>query len=99
MYEGEHLERGLAYLDQFVPNRRNTGFANHFFYGHYYGVQAMWHAGGERWETWYPAIRDLLVDMQRADGSWSDSIGAEYATAMACIILQMPNNAVPIFQR
>ena len=28
-----------------------------------------------------------------------DNICSEYATSMACIILQMPNNYLPIFQR
>ena len=30
----------------------------------------MWHAGGERWAKWYPAVRDELVARQQADGSW-----------------------------
>ena len=35
-----------------------------------------------------------------ADGSWFDRrICPHYATAMACIILQIPNNYLPIFQR
>jgi squalene cyclase len=59
----------------------------------------MWQAGGERWLHWYPAIRDALIKRQRDDGSWLDSICVEYGTAMACIILQMPNNYLPIFQR
>jgi hypothetical protein len=34
------------------------------------------------------------------DGSWSDHmINSEYGTAMACLVLQMPNNYLPIFQR
>ena len=71
----------------------------HFFYGHYYAVQAMWQAGGERWERWYPAIRDVLIARQQPDGSWADPICSEYGTAMATIVLQMPDNSVPIFQR
>ena len=46
-----------------------------------------------------PAIRDALLKRQNDDGSWSDSIGSEYGTSMALIILQMPNNYLPIFQR
>ena len=101
VYEGPEVELGLAYLDTLeVGYALGAGrFTNHFFYGHYYGVQAMWQAGGKRWQRWYPAIRDTLLEAQRPDGSWGDSNGSEYATAMACIILQMPNNVVPIFQR
>ena len=71
----------------------------HYFYGHYYAVQAMWTAGGDYWTSWYPAIRDELIAAQQNDGSWDDGICPHYATAMACIILQVPNNYLPILQR
>jgi hypothetical protein len=102
-YSGPELEKGLNYLMKQIP-KGDTG-VGHYFYGHYYAVQAMWHAGGDWWKKWYPAIRDELTaagspHRQREDGSWMDaSISAEYGTAMACVILQMPNNYLPIFQR
>ena len=99
IYEGNEIERGLAYLDGFLPLGGRPGQWGHFYYGQYYGVQAMWQTGGERWQKWYPAARDVLLGLQRKNGSWNDSIGPQYATAMACIILQTPNNVVPIFQR
>jgi hypothetical protein len=99
IYEGREIERGLIYIDQFLPRAGEFGQDSHFFYGHYYAAQAMWLAGGERWELWYPAIRDLLIARQQPDGSWADPICFEYGTAMACIVLQMPDNSVPIFQR
>jgi len=102
IYEGREIERGLGYLDQYLPRAGGVGGQlqdGHFFYGHYYAVQAMWQAGGERWARWYPAIRDLLVSRQQANGSWADPVSFEYGTAMATIILQMPDNSVPIFQR
>lgn len=99
IYEGPEIENGLKYLDQFLPRKGQITREAHYFYGQYYAVQAMWHAGGERWQNWYPAIRDALIDGQRPDGSWQDTVSPEYATAMATIILQMPNNMVPIFQR
>ena len=60
----------------------------------------MWHAGGEYWQKWYPAIRDVLAraSSRTTAPGWT-SICPEYGTAMACIILQMPNNYLPIFQR
>jgi hypothetical protein len=100
IYEGPEVERGLNYLMQNLPRGDEFSRENHFFYGHYYAVQAMWHAGGEYWSQWYPAIRDSLLTRQRPTGEWDDpTICPEYATAMACIILQMPNNYLPIFQR
>ena len=99
IYEGREIERGLDYLDRFVPRGEVFGQDSHFFYGHYYAAQAMWLAGGDHWERWYPAVRDVLVRRQQQDGSWADPIAFEYGTAMACIVLQMPDNSVPIFQR
>jgi hypothetical protein len=62
----------------------------------------MWTAGGERWKNWFPAIREELLTRRRFgnDGSWSDpTTCTDYATAMACIILQIPNNYLPILQK
>jgi len=102
IYQGREVDKGLSYLDQFLPRAQGIGVQpqdGHFFYGHYYAVQAMWHTSGPRWARWYPAIRDLLISRQQQEGSWSDAISTEYGTAMATIILQMPDNCVPIFQR
>lgn len=100
VYEGPEVEKGLEYLMNYLPRGGAFSRESHYFYGHYYAVQAMWHAGGKYWNQWYPAIRDELVSRQKPeDGSWMDSICQEYGTAMACIILQMPNNYLPIFQR
>jgi prenyltransferase beta subunit len=99
IYEGTEIKKGLEYLVAYMPQLHEFNRESHYFYGHYYAVQAMWHAGGEFWSKWYPAIRDALVARQAEDGSWNDSICLEYGTSMACIILQMPNNYLPIFQR
>jgi prenyltransferase beta subunit len=99
IYEGPEIEKGIAYLMDYLPRGGTYHRESHYFYGHYYAVQAMWHRGGETWLKWFPAIRDELVSRQSEDGSWMDSICKEYGTAMACIILQIPNNYLPIFQR
>jgi prenyltransferase beta subunit len=99
IYEGPEIDKGLEYLTGQIPRGDDLSRESHYFYGHYYAVQAMWHAGGENWTRWYPAIRDALLKRQADDGSWLDAIGVEYGTSMATIILQMPNNYLPIFQR
>lgn len=100
IYEGQELEKGVAYLMRHLPRQHAIPYQNNYFYGHYYAIQAMWQVGGAHWTRWYPAIRDELLDQQRANGSWSDlSVCDEYGTAMALIILQLPNNYLPIFQR
>jgi hypothetical protein len=100
IYEGSDVDRGLAYLMKHLPGGGIIGREPHYFYGQYYAVQATWQAGGDYWRRWYPAIRDELLGRQAIDGSWPDpTVCSEYGTAMALIILQMPNNSLPIFQR
>jgi hypothetical protein len=105
VYEDESIDRGLDYLARNAfprgPGAMGGGFAQaHYFYGHYYAVQAMYLAGGERWKAWWPAIREELLAKQNADGSWTDQqVGDAYGTAMALIVLQMPKRYLPIFQR
>ncbi|MFM7148870.1 MAG: prenyltransferase/squalene oxidase repeat-containing protein [Gemmataceae bacterium] len=100
IYQGPEVEAGLKFLRK---NRPNGGAFTrpdiHYFYGHYYAVQAMWTAGGTYWSEWFPAIRDELIGRQNPDGSWIDQICSHYGTAMACIILQVPNNYLPILQK
>jgi hypothetical protein len=105
VYEGRAIERGLKYLAQHRPSGQPFGRRDsdiYYFYGHYYAAQVMWTAGGQWWANWFPAIRDELLTRVRArgDGSWVDpTVGSDYATAMACIILQIPNNYLPIMQK
>ncbi len=99
VYDADEVKRGIDYLKQFMPEIKFGQRFSHYFYGHYYAAQAMWICGGDDWNSWYPAIRDELVRRQLPSGSWQDSICSEYGTAMALIILQMPNNYLPIFQR
>ncbi len=100
IYEGREIERGLGYLMRFMPQGAPFRENHHYFYGHYYAVQATWHAGGDYWARWYPAMRDEQLSRQLRDGSWPDPTAcSEYGTAMACLVLQMPNNYLPIFQR
>ena len=60
-------------------------------------AQAMFLAGGEYWATFYPAIRDQLISRQNPDGRWTGEAGEDYGTAMALIILQMPNRYLPVY--
>jgi hypothetical protein len=90
---------GLEYLHRHRPGRVGRD-PEYFHYGHYYAVQAAWHAGGQHWETWYPLLREELLGLQTAEGYWRDPwIGPEYGTAMALISLQIPFDYVPIFER
>jgi squalene-hopene cyclase-like protein/prenyltransferase/squalene oxidase-like repeat protein len=100
IYQDDAIDRGIAYLmKEALPGRAAVSQA-HYFYGHYYCVQAMYLAGGESWAKWWPAIREELIKKQDGEGKWEDrSVGYTYATAMSLIILQMPKRYLPIFQK
>ena len=101
IYEGDEIARGLRYLEANAMPGTGAGMARaHYFYGQYYAVQAMYLAGGEHWDVWWPAVREELLASQNADGTWTDrSVGDTYGSAMALIILQMPKRYLPIFQK
>lgn len=81
-------------------SRKDNG---HFYYSHYYAMQAMVQAGDERYAKWYPKIRDALIDLQQPDGSWVEKKGEKedypHKTPMAIIILGTPNRYIPVYQR
>jgi hypothetical protein len=98
VFEGPDIKKGLEYLRQFGPGKNgNAANEGHYYYGNYYAVQANFLAGGDYWSTFYPAIRDELIAKQAHDGSWSGDFSEEYATAMALIIIQMPNRYLPVY--
>ncbi|MGL4422073.1 MAG: prenyltransferase/squalene oxidase repeat-containing protein [Gemmataceae bacterium] len=101
IYDGKEIERGLKYLGRYLPGRRGQRGEMNYYYGQYYAALAMWTAGGTYWNDWFPAIRDeLLARSRQFGGTWSDmNVGSAFGTAIACIILQLPNNYLPILQK
>jgi len=110
IYSDDSIRRGLDYLRrnlaQFNAQYGNKGDGHYFFwYGHYYGVQAMYTAGTafqvNYWEPYFEEVRGELLGMQREDGSWPNDIGPglSFGTAMAVLILEIPYRYLPIFQR
>ena len=95
--EGKQIDAGLAYVERFTPGKGAQADSPHYYYGHYYAAQAMFLAGGDHWGKWYPAIREELIARQGPDGSWTGEVSPEYCTAMALIVLQMPNRYLPVF--
>src|SRR5260221_5327150 len=73
----------------------------YFWYGHYYGVQAMYTAGSPYWEPYFENLRSVLLRMQQSDGSWPNSVGPgpAFGTSVAVLILEIPYRFLPIFQR
>jgi hypothetical protein len=95
-YNAQQVPKAVEYLKQNFETRQ------FFWYGHYYAAHAMHQVGGKEWEDWYARLRTRLLSMQSSDGSWpthSDGAGPVYATSIAVIVLSVPANYLPIFQR
>lgn len=100
VYKGEEIDQAKKYLEEFRPRGGKPRYENHYYYGHYYAIQAMWLAGGNDSKRWYKAVRDEMLLTQKSDGSWPKRLVCEeYATAMSLLVLQTPNRYLPIFQR
>jgi prenyltransferase beta subunit len=98
---GEYKATEIPNALTFMKQRANERY--HFWYGHYYASHAMHQVGGKEWQDWYNRICDTFLPMQGGDGSWSTrdrfEVGPVYQTSIAVIILSVPMNYMPIFQR
>jgi hypothetical protein len=92
--DSEMVAAAIRYLKKQAPGIiKNTG---HYYYCHYYAIQAMVQAGDDHYAEWYPLIRDALIGRQKKNGAWDR---AAYSTPMAIIILATPHRYIPIYQR
>jgi hypothetical protein len=91
----DFVDREYAVVADYWP----THF--YYWYGNYYACQAMFQAGGPRFDTYLERITRDLLRRQERDGRWRNDVGPgdPFATAVACIILQIPKQFLPIFQR
>jgi len=101
--KSEEVARGLSYLRSLGDDPFDPSYYSWFYYGHYYAMLAMYQASEKDYQDWYPRIRDTLVRLQDADGSWAGGIPGQaqngYCTPMAIIILGVPYRYLPIYQR
>lgn len=99
-YENPVAGKALAYMERMMNGNPQRALSGHKFYTMLYLGQAMYQTGDEKWNAFFPSVRDDLIKTQSADGSWmGDSVGTTYGTAIALITLQLPYKYVPIFQR
>jgi hypothetical protein len=96
-YRAEEIPEAVAFMKQRFHDRY------HFWYGHYYASHAMHQVGGREWQEWYNRVCATFLPMQTGDGSWSRpdrfEVGPVYQTSIAVIVLSVPMNYLPIFQR
>jgi hypothetical protein len=106
VYDSKPIRSGIEYLKANM-HLLYKQYAGHYFYwyGHYYASQVFFTSadnGTNHWEKFdWPRIRMELLGTQQDNGSWKNTVspGSVSATAVASIILQIPYQYLPIFQR
>jgi len=95
------LGPALRFLNkQVVAHLKGQG--DYYWYGQYYASQALFHSPNvEEWDRYWKEAWPIIARKQGRDGLWTEGEGPgpAYATSMALIILQIPNQYLPIFQR
>lgn len=64
-------------------------------------TETMLQKGGDDWAKWFPTVRDKIVGVQNADGSWTGHhciTSRTFCTAAAILVLTSPNRYLPISQ-
>lgn len=87
--------------------RYNTGggfLRDQYHYSVYYCTLGVMQLGGERWDTFYPRVVDVLLRNQRRSGGWAPEHaftagGSAYTTSLCTMALTAPYQLIPIYQR
>lgn len=106
VYDPKLLAPAIDFLEEAGP-AVTSWYPHHFYfwYGNYYACQAFFHAEGvirrRCFRAYYKEIREHLLRDQLSDGRWLNDVGPGdvFSTAVACIVLQVPKQYLPIFQR
>jgi len=101
-YDDVAIQNGIDAIWSGLSLAEEKGRASAFpEYERLYLAQAFWQLSDtSHFERWYDGERERLLRDQQSDGSWGGSrFGSAYATAVNCLVLSLPDSALPIFQR
>ena len=103
MDEEPIAKRAFADVLTFI-SKDNTAFAQaggEEFLAFHLITETMLQKGGEDWAKWFPTVRDRIIGVQNADGSWTGHhciTSRTFCTAAAILVLTSPNRYLPISQ-
>ena len=99
-YSAKPIGRAVEWLDE------SGGDSGHYWYGHYYAAHAYHQIGGRKWAAYYSRMKTRLLAKQATSGAWEqpEESGAgpgrvSYQTAIGVLVLSVPANYLPIYQR
>jgi hypothetical protein len=88
----------------FLPYNKALNNKDRYHYGAYYCSMAALQLGGDYWSKLYRHLSEVLLDNQKADGTWGPEsqdaeFGVPYTTALTVLTLTPPYQLLPIYQR
>lgn len=96
------LRPALDFLEREYPRVAEYWHDHYYYwYGNYYAAQALFQAGEQRFAAYHRRVCDDLLRWQQSDGRWIGRVGPgdAFSTAVACMLLQIECQYLPIFQR
>lgn len=100
LYDEREYGAALRYVEeQYAEISREAPTHFYFWYGNYYAAQALHMEGGVRFQRYFARLATDLIARQRPDGTWCNDTGPgdAFATAVACLLLRIPRQYLPIF--
>ncbi|MCC7173154.1 MAG: terpene cyclase/mutase family protein [Planctomycetes bacterium] len=104
-YDSTVIDLGLEFMKRndpvFEPHAHYLEDQKFPWYARLYAAQAYYaHRDRKLWERWFPLLVEDLEGRRNDKGSFNDDqYGQVYATATACLMLQIDYQYLPIFQR
>lgn len=105
---GQYEDPKLAAASKYLFDSFKVG-EQWFTYGNFYAGPAHYMMGGEIWEKWYGKIKGTLLEKVKTDEDgqfhWETDldngggVGPIYSTAVYSMILALPYNYLPLYQR
>jgi hypothetical protein len=104
--ESPEAAKAIGYMRKMLEGKVQNQFGAAFqHYEDLYTGQALYQAGDPDWSKYYPKFRDQIIKSQKADGSIVrgggafDSYGPVFSTACEVLVLAIPYQYLPTFQR
>ena len=93
--ESDEFTAALSHISERLDHKETA----HTHYYHYYMAQALYQGNPTAWEQWNRGNAATLAEQQSSDGSFADSYGEAYGTAMSLLSLALNYRFLPIYER
>jgi hypothetical protein len=104
-YDSKVIDSGVEFMKRndpvFEPHAHYLEDQKFPWYARLYAAQAYYaYRDRKLWERWFPLLVEDIESRKTSSGSFADDqYGQVYATATACLLLQIDYQYLPIFQR